>query len=165
MSININPKKVATSNFCISSPAISSLPLIFIFLLLLLINMKLVFIELIVIVINCHWKTEWLLSLLSHIIEHNPIQWYVTAVKAFTQSCIIFSKLAKTRFCTCHLHLQFTRLCVSSVMQERYHCKGEEFSFNYMLHINCQNKWAWNMAPLKLDYLYFDTHCIYIHSL
>ena len=31
-----------------------------------------------------------------------------------------------------------------------------------MLHINCQNKWAWNMAPLKLDYLYFDTHCIRI---
>ena len=51
----------------------------------------------------------------------------------------VLHPFTKTGFCTCHLHLHFTRLCATSVMQERYHCKGQRFLFNYMLHINCQN--------------------------
>lgn len=57
--------------------------------------------------------------------------------------------------------------CVSSVVQERYQWKAEEFLFHFKLYIHiykCQSKLACNINPLNLDYLYFDTHCT-IHLL
>ena len=78
------------------------------------------------------------------------------------KSSFIFLKLGKNGLCTCHLNLQFTQLCFTFMIQKRYHWKVGEFVFNYMLHMNSKNKWAWNMAPLKMDYLLFETHCIEI---
>ena len=50
---------------------------------------------------------------------------------------------------------------MTPVTRVRYHWKEEKLLFINNLHIYFEYKGLWNVNPLKLDYLFFDTHCIY----
>ena len=51
---------------------------------------------------------------------------------------------------------------IQYMMQEGYLWKENELLFTYRQHENIQINWIWNNGPLKMDYLYFDTHCVQI---
>ena len=49
---------------------------------------------------------------------------------------------------------------MTPVTRVRYHWKEEKLLFINNLHIYFEYKGLWNVNPLKLDYLFFDTHCM-----
>ena len=76
---------------------------------------------------------------------------------------LIFQKLGKSGFCTCHLQESITQWCITMVMQTWYQLKAEELllASTYDLgyeYVYLRNSWLWTSITLFLG-----TPCIYIH--
>ena len=73
---------------------------------------------------------------------------------------LIFQKLGKSGFCTCHLQESITHWCMTMVMQTWYQLKAEELLLASTYHLGYEYVYFRNSWPLNFDYLFLGTPCI-----
>ena len=73
---------------------------------------------------------------------------------------LIFQKLGKSGFCTCHLQESITQWCMTMVMQTWYQLKAEELPLASTYDLGYEYVYLRNSWPLNFDYLFLGTPCI-----
>ena len=73
---------------------------------------------------------------------------------------LIFQKLGKSGFCTCHLQESITQWCMAMVMQTWYQLKAEELLLASTYDLRYEYVYLRNSWPLNFDYLFLGTPCI-----
>ena len=76
---------------------------------------------------------------------------------------LIFQKLGKSGFCSCHLQESITQWCMTMVMQTWYQLKAEELLLASTYDLGYEYVYLRNSWPLNFDYLFLGTPCIYIY--
>ena len=72
---------------------------------------------------------------------------------------LIFQKLGKSGFCTCHLQESITQWCMTMVMQTWYQLKAEELLLASTYDLGYEYVYLRNSWPLNFDYLFLGTPC------